>query len=317
MTIKHLVLTSGGPSGLVIYGAAKLLAKKNFWNIKDIKTIYGCSIGSFIGFILSLDYDWNILDDYLIKRPWNNVIKNNTNDFLELYSSCGLINDKFFSDTIESLLLGKNLELNITMNDLYIKTNKELHFIATEIYNGNLNEVDISYKSHPNLPLCIALKMSMSFPILFQPIYYDNKCYIDGGLLNSYPLKSCINNCINNENNENNENNQIKLNILNNNLESKILDEILTFRNIYKKQQNYDLNEKSNISNFIYVLINTIQNHLSSEDEQPHIKNTVYCEFDERITCNNWFEILNNRNMIINLIKNGEKLGEKFYEKIN
>ena len=48
---------------------------------------------------------------------------------------------------------------------------------------------------------------------------------------------------------------------------------------------------------------------------QP-VEKTDGSKFDERITCNNWFEILNNREMIIDLITNGEKLGDKFYEKI-
>ena len=73
MTIHHLVLCGGGPSGFLIYGAARHLSKENYWDIKNIKTIYGCSIGAYMGILISLKYDWEVLDDYLIKRPWEKV----------------------------------------------------------------------------------------------------------------------------------------------------------------------------------------------------------------------------------------------------
>jgi len=67
MTIKHLVFSGGGPAGLVLYGAAKQL-NNVYWNLNNIESIYGTSIGAFIGIIISLGYDWDVVDDYLIKH---------------------------------------------------------------------------------------------------------------------------------------------------------------------------------------------------------------------------------------------------------
>ena len=41
--------------------------------------------------------------------------------------------------------------------------------------------------------------MSSTFPILFKPIIEDDKCFIDGGLLNNFPINDCL------ENNEESE----------------------------------------------------------------------------------------------------------------
>ena len=38
--IKHIVLSGGGPSGLLTYGAIRHLAKEGFWQLKNIKSIY-------------------------------------------------------------------------------------------------------------------------------------------------------------------------------------------------------------------------------------------------------------------------------------
>ena len=52
-------MSGGGPAGLLTYGAARHLAKQKYWLLSDIKTIYGTSIGSFMGVILSLEYEWD------------------------------------------------------------------------------------------------------------------------------------------------------------------------------------------------------------------------------------------------------------------
>ena len=64
--IKHLVLSGGGPTGFLTYGAARYLSQQNFWSMNSVESIYGTSIGAFFGIILSLGLPWNYLDDYLI-----------------------------------------------------------------------------------------------------------------------------------------------------------------------------------------------------------------------------------------------------------
>ena len=77
-TIKHLVISSGGPAGHMMYSILRTLNLKGVWDIKDIKSIYGSSIGSFIAIIIALRYDWEVMDDYLIKRPWEKIFVSST-----------------------------------------------------------------------------------------------------------------------------------------------------------------------------------------------------------------------------------------------
>ena len=46
--IKHIVIESGGYKGLYVLGALDELNKSNFYNIENIETIYGTSIGSYV-----------------------------------------------------------------------------------------------------------------------------------------------------------------------------------------------------------------------------------------------------------------------------
>jgi predicted acylesterase/phospholipase RssA len=71
--IKHIVISSGGPAGHMMYSILKTLNLNGVWNISDIKTIYGSSIGSFAAILIALKYEWEVMDDYLIKRPWEKI----------------------------------------------------------------------------------------------------------------------------------------------------------------------------------------------------------------------------------------------------
>ena len=77
-TIKHIVLTGGGVSGFSVYGVLRESHNSGFWNINNIKSIYGTSSGSIISVficLIYLKYEWSELDNYIIKRPWESIFK--------------------------------------------------------------------------------------------------------------------------------------------------------------------------------------------------------------------------------------------------
>ena len=50
-----------------------------------------------------------------------------------------------------------------------------------------------------NMEILITLRISMSVPILFKPVHYENKVWIDGGCLNNFPIElfdDCLENII-------------------------------------------------------------------------------------------------------------------------
>ena len=73
MIIKHLVIGGGGPNGFMFFGAMKYLKEKLFWNNDNIETIYTTSAGSLIGTILSLNYNLDDIEEYILKRPWDKL----------------------------------------------------------------------------------------------------------------------------------------------------------------------------------------------------------------------------------------------------
>ena len=55
MTIKHLVISGGGPIGISFFGAIQHLCNNNFLNIEEVESYYATSIGTFMSVILCLN----------------------------------------------------------------------------------------------------------------------------------------------------------------------------------------------------------------------------------------------------------------------
>jgi predicted acylesterase/phospholipase RssA len=191
--IKHIVLTGGGSVGYLEYGILKDSHKSGFWSFDNIETIYGTSAGAIFGLVVSLKIDWDVLDDYIIKRPWQNVFKIDMYSAVNSFNTMGMLNKKVIEDVFEPLFKAKDLTLDVTMIELYEFTKIELHLFCTEL--DNLELIDMSYKTHPDWKVVDVAYASCCLPFLFQPFVKDNKTYFDGGICSNYPIRHCYSSC--------------------------------------------------------------------------------------------------------------------------
>jgi predicted acylesterase/phospholipase RssA len=190
--MKHLVLSGGALVGLYELGVLHKLTNDNIINHATIESVYGTSAGSLFGAIFCMNIDCDIVENYFIKRKWDKIIELSftSNSLLNLYKSKGLYNEKIISEIITPLLKIKNFDENITLFEFYKKTNIVLYMYTVQL-NG-LHEVELSYISHPALSLITAITMSCSIPFLFEPVFYNDNFYLDGGIRINYPLEHCI-----------------------------------------------------------------------------------------------------------------------------
>ena len=190
--IRHIVISGGGTMGFAYYGILQESNKQNLWNIEHIQTIYGTSIGSILATILCLRYDWNTLDDYFMKRPWEKVFHYDLHTLFSCVQNNGIFTRAVTEQILKPLLLGKDILPTVTMEELFQKTGIELHIMVTNV--NAFEHVDVSYKTHPGWSLVDAVHSSCAIPVLFKPISIDGNLYCDGGFCVNYPIKHCIEN---------------------------------------------------------------------------------------------------------------------------
>ena len=297
MTIEHIILPGGGPIGLYVYGALKRLNNLKFWQIENIKSIYCTSIGGLIGIITVLNLDWDWMDDFLVKRPWNKTIDLNNINYLEIISEKGLFDKNIAKNIIEPLLKSKNIDPEVTLKEFFELTNIILYFYSTNINSNLLNEQEISYINFPDMKLYEALYATMNVPFIFKPFYINDKCLIDGGLVNNNPIISCIKNekCDNNN--------------------------ILFFTNSSKSKEN-KLYKESNIFDLLLLLLSkmatTIMCRNTELENTINVFNTISCDTNNgSLNIEFWLKVLNSqeeREIMVNkgIMKANEFITEKY-----
>lgn len=193
---------------------------------------------------------------------------------------------------MKPLLLVKNLNENITLKEFYDETKIELIMLTVNLNNILPEKIKLSYKTHPELQLYKALYMSSCIPFVFKPVIDNNKCYIDGGLIDNFPLGELLND---NKDNKNIEN------------------EILAIKVIQKNITNIPLTNESNIINYIQLIISSLRLLSSKESEEFTIKNMIICKINNSIfNIETWNNLFNNENFRNELVLDGINESNQF-----
>jgi len=296
MTIKHLVISGGGPLGLRYLGALEKLQKENFWKLENIESIYGTSIGSIIGVFICLKYDWETLNKYIIERPWHDVFKVKPKQIFDTYYNKGLFDKKLAEMIFKPLLQAKDLDLNITLQEFYEYSKIDLHIFTFEL--NKFQTVELSHISHPNLSLLQALTMSSALPGIFMPTIIDKCCYIDGGVMCNYP----INECLRDHNNK---------------------DEILGVKYSYDTEtdcffKNVDVTPETSLLEYVICLTINSMNFIRDTVKIENIDNTVRCYVtDNPLTLGFIQESISNQELRREWVKQGEEDAVEFLNKSN
>ena len=248
--IKHLVLSGGGPTMIQMLSAIQYLEKNDFIDIKNIETIYGTSAGAIIGTLIALKFDWETMNDYIIKRPWQDVFPIKIDNIFSAYSKKGIFDSTTVEKCFKPLFDAKDIPIDINLEDFYKLSNIELHMFSFEINDYKI--YDISYLTHPKLLLITAIHMTSALPILLTPVCIDDKCYIDGGMVCNYPLNYCIES-------------------------GKKTNEILGIKSKYGNNKSI-INTESSILDFLMGFLYKAVFSINIDDLQPKINNEIYCD---------------------------------------
>lgn len=186
--IDTLVISGGGVKGIVFIGALKYLEELS--NIRsdikvDIKRIYAVSVGSIIGFLYAIGYTSEEMENEIFRLDINSLKSIRLKTFIKNY---GLDSGKKIMKWLESLVEKKGYDKNITFKQLL-----KLRGVDLNIGSTNLNKYKAVYFNNeisPNLRIVRAIRMSIGIPLIFSSVKYKGEVYVDGGVINSYPIKN-------------------------------------------------------------------------------------------------------------------------------
>jgi predicted acylesterase/phospholipase RssA len=180
MAYDTLVLSGGSTSGLTILGK---LFSISLDSPLRFECYAGSSIGSVIAFLLLIDYCPEEIAYYLYNSTvWDELLKFN---LLRTIRGKGIFSLELLKKELESIILQK-MDHVPTFGEL------EKSFLCCAY---NLTNKQMEYFTNytcPEMNVLDALIMSCAIPLLFEPIVYNNCKYIDGGIVDNFPILKTV-----------------------------------------------------------------------------------------------------------------------------
>lgn len=185
--LKNLVLSGGGVTAIGFLGILKVLYEHDL--IKEIEHYVGTSMGAMISYLLTIGFTHNELLEFSKLFNFSKITEDiKLDNFLFNYGFIDMNNIKIILKNISNV---KNIDEDITFKQHYEKTNKKLTITGTCLSDFKLYY--FNFENTPDMKIFDAILISCCIPLLFEPIEYDNKCWIDGGIINNFPIDYCNN----------------------------------------------------------------------------------------------------------------------------
>ena len=256
--IKHLVISGGGFYGVCALGALRYLNGRGFWNVADIESIYGTSVGAIIGVMVCLRYNLETLEEYVLNKNWKDLFSFNFSSFVRAIDKQGIFQDSILLELIEPLFAAKQIPVDISLQAFFEMTNIDLHIFAVDVYTFEL--VDMNHISHPQCKVLDAVYASSAVPVVFSPLYLlrvddvpKKMCLVDGALMCNFPIQQCLSR------------------------HGVVADEVLALAKMIQPSSSFEFDEKSNFFEFFIFLLNRLffhkpllpTNHYESSSSSP------------------------------------------------
>ena len=188
-----LVFSGGGAKCMAQIGALKVIEEAGI----EIDYVGGTSMGAIIGAMYSLGYSAAEIEQYLGSVNWdallNNTIPRNRLSFFDRKANSRYLLHFPIDSNGVNVPKGLNFAQYI-MKELSTITQQSYPYlsfdelpipffcVATNLESGNLRVFEQGR-------LIDALRASSAFPSLFTPYFFEDSLYIDGGVLNNYPVQ--------------------------------------------------------------------------------------------------------------------------------
>lgn len=183
---RELVLSGGGTGGLAMLGTLHRLHEQG--RLVHVTRYVGASVGAIVSSLLLSGYKpltvYKVLEGLDFAGFAGNV---NGDSVLGFFDTMGAMEPDGIMRLYDVMLSKQGYDDTVTLAEFDARTGKTLVIAG---YNVTRNEtVGFSAQTHPRMPLRLAIRISISVPILFRPVMYEGELYVDGAVMEHVPLR--------------------------------------------------------------------------------------------------------------------------------
>jgi NTE family protein len=193
-----LVLEGGGVKGIGLVGALAVLEERG-WRPACVA---GTSAGAITAALLAAGYSSEELRQMLLEldfrkfedRGWEDRIPGG--ELVSIFKDKGIFEGDYLHDWMERLLADKGIHTFADLRDPAAEEDEQrryrLRVIASDVTGRRLLALPqdtVHLDVQPDeLSVALAVRMSMSIPLFFEPVTVGGHLIVDGGLLSNFPV---------------------------------------------------------------------------------------------------------------------------------
>lgn len=181
MTYTKIVISGGGINGIAIVGAISEFSK--FYDINEIKEIICVSVGSIIGLLIAIGYDMKDIENIFKEIKMEEFTEY---DIMNIFEKFGMDDGEKGKKLIHAILINKGLDKDLTFEELFKLMGKKIIIVGSDVTYGC--DIYFSKDNYPTMKIADAIRISTSFPAMYSPVLFENRKFVDGGLLAPYPI---------------------------------------------------------------------------------------------------------------------------------
>lgn len=177
----------GGIKGLAYIGA---LERMEYYKLlKNVRNYAGVSIGAVFATMLAIGYSVAETSEIMLGANFEDFMDDKCGllrDAVSIMSKYGYCEGKVFYEFMTDIIKKKTGNALYTFGELYKDRQVKLIIIGCNV--NRMREIRFSKEIYPDMSILNAVRISMALPLVFRPIQMNRDYYIDGGVINNYPL---------------------------------------------------------------------------------------------------------------------------------
>lgn len=188
----QLVLSGGSVNGVAHVGIIRYLQEQGM--LCGIKHYFGTSFGSIVCFLAVIGLTAmemeTMMSEFLneqTKTPYD------VDKLLNVTETFGFEDGEDVCKCLRDALERRLGTRNITFIELAKLTGTNLVISGTNLSKQRVDYFNVD--THPNMDVVVAVRISISLPLIFTPMVHEGDVYVDGGLLDHFPYSYCCKHC--------------------------------------------------------------------------------------------------------------------------
>ena len=190
----NLVFEGGGVKGIAYGGALEILDRLGI--LKNITRVAGTSAGAISAALLAIGYTYKEVSDIIAGTNFASFEDGGWigSKVQRLFSRYGIHRGDKFKQFLQEKIREKTGSTHFTFKNLFQQiqagnTNFRYLYVVSTNLTGQKYQIFSHEDGHfPDTAICDAVRMSMSIPMYFQSVPFNNEIMADGGVSYNYAV---------------------------------------------------------------------------------------------------------------------------------